>query len=427
VPTDNSNKPRGNVAPTVDDLVPVGAPRTDSTQLMDPLGASSPELIKTDPERQRVATTDQGLPPVPPTSTDLPPVEGPTGSLPQVPSASALPAADATASSLPPVEVETATTAPRLGRAPAATREPTPRFELTPTRVALAGLGVSLLGVMIWLLWPALTRPPKPQPVEWVDGPPVPAVAAPVKPSVAPPSKVPTAATPAPSANELRLDTKTDIIDPRALHAPDLSLEPTHKYRLSLKVDDPKAGVVLARLEEKAGWGVLHVMATHHALQFGGVRTLRLHCEPGTDVKADTTMVLELEDLARKSQRKTLSLSPAKDCYDFETARLLDLEPGQSRRVQLRSEQTAVLGEQTKLRVAYRIPISTEPPAWRFGVLEPGDDVLVQGPGARFAVIDPWVGDNQGSVVLQLLPGDTDRRGLVKPESDATKFVPNRP
>jgi hypothetical protein len=255
----------------------------------------------------------------------------------------------------------------------------------------------------------------------------VPSATAPVKPSTPSPSKPPPAVAPAPAANELRLDAKTDVIDPRALHAPDLALEPTHKYRLSLKADDPKAGVVLARLEEKTGWGVLHVMATHHALQFGGVRTLRLHCEPGTDVKADTAMVLELEDLARKSQRKTLSISPSKECYDFETARLLDLEPGQSRRVQLRSEQTAVLGEQTKLRVAYRIPLATEPPSWRFGVLEPGDDVLVPGPGARFAVIDAWVGDNQGSVVLQVLPGDTDRRGLVKPESNTTKFVPNRP
>jgi hypothetical protein len=285
---------------------------------------------------------------------------------------------------------------------------------------------VSLLGVLVWLVWPALTRPAKPQAVEWVDGPPVAAATTPPKPAAAP-TKPAVAPTPAASADQLRLDAKVHVIDPRALHADDLPLEPTHKYRLSLKAEDPKAGVVLARMEEKAGWGVLHLMASHHALQFGGVRTLRLHCEPGSDVKADTTLVLELEDLARKSQRKTLTISPATQCYDFETAKALDLEPGQSRRVQLRSEQTAVLGEQTKLRIAYRIPISTEPPAWRFGVLAPGDDVLVQGPGARFALLDPWVGDNQGTIVLQLMPGDTDRRGLVKPDSDPTKFVPNRP
>jgi hypothetical protein len=108
-------------------------------------------------------------------------------------------------------------------------------------------------------------------------------------------------------------------------------------------------------------------------------------------------------------------------------ARLVDLEPGQSRRVLLTSEQTARLGDQVPLKVAYRLPVPGEGPRWRFGVLNPGDDVLVEGPGSRFAILDPYLGDNEGEVFLQLLPGDTDSRGLVKQEAAGTKFVPNRP
>jgi hypothetical protein len=237
----------------------------------------------------------------------------------------------------------------------------------------------------------------------------------------------PPGAPPKSAADELRLDAKVHVIDPRALHPPDVPLEPTHKYRLTLKTDDPKAGVVLVRLEEADGWGVLHAMATHHALVFGGARALRLHCEPGSLVKADTTLLLELQDLARKKQRQTLRIAPATQCYDFEVGRTLEVDPGVSKRVQLRSEQNAVLGEQVPLRVAYRLPLPGEPQAWRFGVLEPGDDVLVDGPGARFAILAPWLGDNQGEVVLQVLPADTDRRGPHRPSGAEQKSVPSGP
>lgn len=430
--TDKQPALKGNLDRTLNDLAPVKEARTDATQVMDPV--SAPEPIEAPTDSTPVAATTTGLPPVPPTSTDLPwvststdlpPVAGTETSLPDVPPA------QSTVASLPPVPSSdalppaTEVTAPRLARAPAAKSEPAPRFEVTPGRVALAGLGVSVLGLLLWLIWPLLTRPAKPQPIEWIDAAPAPVAVAAPKP--APPPVAPPVAPPKPAADELRLDAKVHVIDPRALHAPDVSLEPTHKYRLTLKTDEPKAGIVLARLEEAEGWGVLHAMATHHALQFGGARTLRLHCEPGSLVKADTTMTLELEDLARKKQRQTLGISPATQCYDFEVGRRLEVDPGASKRVQLRSEQKAVLGEQVPLRVAYRIPVPGDPQAWRFGVLEPGDDVLVEGPGARFAILDPWLGDNEGEVVLQVLPGDTDSRGLVRPDGADTKFVPSRP
>lgn len=246
-------------------------------------------------------------------------------------------------------------------------------------------------------------------------------------PRVAQPPPAPAPPPPTPKADELALDTKVHVLDPLALHAADVPLEPTHKYKLTLKTDTRKAGTVFARLEEKDGWGVLHAMATHHALQFGGARALRLHCEPGSEAKADTRIELELEDLARKAKRTTVAIAPATECYDFEVGRLLDLPPGESRRVLLRSEQDAVVGDKTPLRVAWKWLVSADPPTWRFGVLSPGDDVRIDGPGARFALVDPWTGDNQGQVVLQLLPGDTDSRGLVKPRADDTKFVPARP
>jgi len=415
---DDSSKPKGNVAPTLNDLAPV--PRTDATQVMDPLEG--------DTDSRPAVPTDRGLPPVPAPSTDLPPVDATATSLPEVPSASNPVPIEATATSLPEVPEANAVTAPRLKTAkpPAPPSSPELPFELTPLRVALAGGGLALLGLLVWLVWPLLTRPAKPQPVEWQDAP-LPVATSPSKSAKPAPVKPPPAAPPPPANDQLSLDAKTHVIDPRALHAPDVALEPTHKYRLSLKVDDPKAGLVLARLEEKSGWGVLHAMATHHALQFGGVKTLRLHCEPGSEVKTDTSIALELEDLARKGKKQTLSVSPATQCYDFETARALELMPGESRRVQLGSDQAVKLGEQIPLRVAYRLQVPGDPTAWRFGVLEPGDDVLVTGPGARFAILDPWLGDNEGAVVLQVLPGDTDRRGLVKPDGDGTKFVPNRP
>lgn len=420
--TDKQPALKGNLDRTLNDLAPVKPARTDATQVMDPVSPAV-EPVEGPTDASPIPATSTDLPWVS-TSTDLPPVPSTETSLPNVPPA------ESTVASLPPVPSSdalppaTEVTAPRLARAPAAKSEPKPRFEVTPGLVALAGLGVSVLGVILWLVWPILTRPAKPQPVEWVDATPVQPVPAP-KPAPRPaPQPV---APPRPAADELHLDAKVHVIDPRALHAPDVSLEPTHKYRLTLKTDDPKAGIVLARLEEADGWGVLHEMATHHALQFGGARALRLHCEPGSLVKADTTITLELEDLARKKQRQTLGISPATQCYDFEVGRALELDPGVSKRVQLRSEQKAVLGEQVPLRVAYRLPLPGDPQAWRFGVLEPGDDVLVEGPGARFAILDPWLGDNEGEVVLQVLPGDTDSRGLVRPDGADTKFVPNRP
>ena len=63
--------------------------------------------------------------------------------------------------------------------------------------------------------------------------------------------------------------------------------------------------------------------------------------------------------------------------------------------------------------------------AWRTGVLSPGQGVLVEGRLARFAILDPYAGDNEGELSLELLAGDTESSGLVTPTAaPGAEFVP---
>jgi hypothetical protein len=166
--TDKRPALHGNLDRTLKDLAPVKPARADATQVMAPLPLGT-EPTDGPTDTSLVAPTSTDLPGVS-TSTDLPPAPGTAGSLPEVPPA------ERTVASLPPVPSSdalppaTEVTAPRLPRARTARSAPSPRFEVTPGLVALASLGVSVLGVLLWLVWPTLTRPAKPPPVEWVSG-----------------------------------------------------------------------------------------------------------------------------------------------------------------------------------------------------------------------------------------------------------------
>lgn len=289
-----------------------------------------------------------------------------------------------------------------------------PRFEVTPARVAIGAGVFAVLAVVGWLVVPALTQsktsepePAGPTPAEPIvlKEPPRKAAPPPVAPKDAPtePQK--------PATPTLTLDTHVNVIDPYGTWAPDIALDASHKYALTLHKYDPRFGTVLARLNEKAGWGVMNLMAEHHSLRFGGASALRLHCEPGSRYADNAAIPLDLEDLARR-KKTTVSVTVSKDCFDFSNARKLELGE-QKYRVRLPADQTAKLGEKIALRVAWRVQTAADPVAWRGGILEAGHDVLVEGVFAQFAILDPYAADNEGEVKLELLPPDTRSSGLV--------------
>ena len=279
-----------------------------------------------------------------------------------------------------------------------------------PRVAGLAG-GICLLFILTWVFWPS--NKPKPRPViaepiaveEPVIAAPRPRPIAPVAPVVAAPRK-PT----------FKLDSKTNVIDPFAAHLEDLELDPAHKYRLRIERDDARLGTALARLDEKAGWGVMRKMASHAVLQFGGAKALRLHCEPGNRFLDGHTLPLELVDLATRKKRAVL-VNPARHCWDFEVARVMELGEGMKKRVRVPTDSKVLLGEKVTLRVAYILESLGEKKEWRTGVLSPGESVLAEGRIARFAVLDSYAGDNEGSVDLEILSGDTENSGLVTPST----------
>ena len=77
------------------------------------------------------------------------------------------------------------------------------------------------------------------------------------------------------------------------------------------------------------------------------------------------------------------------------------------------------------LRIAYILESLSEQKQWRTGILNPGESVLAEGRSVRFAIFDPYAGDNEGTVDLELLSGDTANSGLVTPSSaSGAQFVP---
>jgi hypothetical protein len=404
----SDSKP-GNTEQTVMGLPEV---RNDSTQVLD-------QPVDTAPSLQSVSTAPQLAPVEPPvTAPSLPPVVTPPQPPKRTKTAGAIPQAEAprrasrVATRIPVGEETVKTTEPLK---PVAAKEP---FEWTMPRVAGLAGAVGLLVILTWVFWPS-SKPARPKtaapaPVAVAPAP------VPARPKPAPVAEKPIAPPEKPS---LKLDAKQHVIDPYAAHATDLPLVPSHKYRLRLGKEDPKLGVVLARLEEKEGWGVMRKMATHALLQFGGARTLRLHCEPGTHFTDGQTVPLELVDLANK-QSVDLQVNPAKDCWDFEVARRLDLGEGVKKRVRVPTDAKLDLGPAVPLRVAYVLESLGETTEWRTGVLEPGESVLAEGRSARFAILDPYAADNEGTLPLELLEGDTENAGLVTPSVSGAQFVP---
>ena len=294
-------------------------------------------------------------------------------------------------------------------------------FEWTMPKVAGLSGAVGLLFILVWVFWPSGEKRVRP-----VVASPEPVVAAPVV--VAPKPKPVQLAAPvvvAPSKPVFKLDVRANVIDPFGVHLPDVELDPAHKYRLRIERDDSKMGTALARLDEKAGWGMMRKMASHAVLQFGGAKALRMHCEPGSTFQEGQTFPLELVDLATK-RKSTLALNPAVHCWDFEVARVMELGEGVKKRVRVPTDAKLELGEKVPLRVAYVLEALGEKKTWRTGVLSPGESVLAEGRLARFAILDPYAGDNEGALSLELLAGDTESSGLVTPTAaPGAEFVPS--
>ncbi len=294
-------------------------------------------------------------------------------------------------------------------------------FEWTMPKVAGLSGAVGLLFILVWVFWPSGAKPVRP-----VVANPTPEVASPALALAVKPRPV-VAVAPvvvAPSKPVFKLDVRANVIDPFGVHLPDLELDPAHKYRLRLERDDSKLGTALARLDEKEGWGMMRKMASHAVLQFGGAKALRLHCEPGSTFQEGQAFPLELTDLATR-KKVTLPLNPAAHCWDFEVARVMELGEGVKKRVRVPTNAKLELGEKVQLRVAWVIEALGEKKSWRTGILNPGESVLAEGRLARFAILDPYAGDNEGELALELLAGDTESSGLVTPTAaPGAEFVP---
>jgi hypothetical protein len=166
-------------------------------------------------------------------------------------------------------------------------------------------------------------------------------------------------------------------------------------------------------------------MASHAALQFGGAKALRMHCEPGKQFSEGQLFPLELTDLATK-RSVPIKLDPARHCWNFEVMRLMELGEGVKKRVRVPTDSTVKLGERVSLKVVYVLETLGEKKEWRTGTLAPGESVLAEGRSIRFGILDPYAADNEGSVELELLSGDTESSGLVTPTTETgVKFVPS--
>jgi hypothetical protein len=288
-------------------------------------------------------------------------------------------------------------------------------------RVAGVAGAASVFFIVLWVAWPSGSKP-RPKPVveaaEDLSAP------RPLAPKPTPKPLVKPAPEVRPDRPVFSLDSKKYVVDPYGVHLEDQPLDPAHKYRLRIERDDPRLGTALARLDEKGGWGVVRKMAAHAALQFGGVKTLRMHCEPGSRFSDGQLFPLELTDLATK-RSVPVKLNPRLHCWDFETMRVMELGEGVKKRIRVPTDSTAKLGEQVPLKVAWVLEALGEKLEWKTGVLGPGESLLAEGRMVRFALLDPYAADNEGSVELELLSGDTESSGLVTPSTaSGAQFVP---
>jgi hypothetical protein len=403
----SNEKKAGNTEATMLGLPEVPA-NTNSTQEMD-----QPVAAPTHPGLEQV--TAPSLAPVRTNLEETMPPRRLTGA--GIPQAQPAPRKSRVMATQPIVEP---TTDPTAARAAEQTQVTPPKsIEWTMPRVAGLSAGVAIVFVLTWVFWPSGHKAPRPSKPTIEDTEPV--AEAPVPKKAAPVAAVPVEA---PKKPAFALDSKQNVIDPYAKHLDDLDLDPAHKYQLRIASDDSRLGTALARLDERAGWGVMRKMASHAALQFGGAKALRMHCEPGSHFTEGQVFPLELTDLATRKSIK-VPLNPAIHCWDFEVTRAMDLGEGVKRRIRVPTDSKVKLGENVPLRIAYILEALGEQKQWRTGILSPGESVLAEGRSVRFAILDPYAGDNEGTVDLELLSGDTASSGLVTPSSaSGAQFVP---
>lgn len=408
-----TDKKPGSTEATVMGLPEV---RQDATQVIDSPIQSQPALdpANTVPGLDPISTAPSLAPVVTPPP---PPPRSKTGSaIPRTKTAGAVPRAEAPRRHSRIAHATPQDSVPTTDPLPAVTRDP---FEWTMPRVAGLAGAVGLAFILLWVFWPSkkpaqpLAQDPEPLALE------APVVAP--RPQPIAPVAAPLAV--APEKPTLKLDAKKHVIDPFGAHLPDLELDPAHKYRLRIERDDGHLGTALARLDEKNGWGVMRKMASHAVLQFGGAKALRVHCQPGTHFHDGQTLPLELHDLATK-KKIAVSVNPALHCWDFEVTRMMELGEGVKQRVRVPTDATVTLGGKVPLRVAYVLESLGEKKQWRTGVLSPGESVLAEGRIARFAILDSYAGDNEGTLALEILSGDTENSGLVTPSASGAQFVP---
>lgn len=311
-----------------------------------------------------------------------------------------------------------------IRRAPAASSATEEKEPPSMQKVAAIAGGVALLFVLTWLFWPSGAAKPRPAPrVEE----PTPVVEAPPQPKPTPKPVV--AAEPAKPKNPnpvFALDSTQHIVDPYGAHLEDQPLDPSHKYRLAIARDDSRLGTAMARFDEKKGWGAIRKMASHAAIEFGGAKALRLHCQPGTAFSEGQTFPIELSDQATR-KKVSLPLDPAKHCWDFEVMREFPLGEGVKKRIRVPTDFTVKLGDNVPVKVVYVLELLGEKKEWRTGALLPGESVLAEGRSIRFGLLDPYAGDNSGSLELEVLSGDTQSSGLVTPTTETgVQFVPNK-
>jgi hypothetical protein len=103
----------------------------------------------------------------------------------------------------------------------------------------------------------------------------------------------------------------------------------------------------------------------------------------------------------------------------------MDLGEGIKHRIRVPTDSKVKVGDKVPLRVAYILEALGEKKEWCIGVLQPGESLLAEGRSVRFALLDPYAGDNEGMLDLELLSGDTVGAGLVTPSSaSGAQFVP---
>jgi hypothetical protein len=289
----------------------------------------------------------------------------------------------ATVVQMPAVTVTTEIRRPALPLVPLAVKKPVDEDRLL-VRIAVGAVSLACFIFIAALLWPE----PAPAPVGHL--PPRLSLPPPAPPKTQPVASVPKA------PDEWTLDPRRHRVDTLAVHAPDITTHPRHRYLLSAE-KLPKGAVVSARLDDvREGQGALYGLAPGRVLSVHGVKAIRLHCEPPEAFTAQTTLDVQLVDTATHETR-LVTLRPDRDCLDLSAARSVRLTepvrvglPGDSRR---------------PVRMVYwwRGPDGSS----RAGMLVPGQGVRVEPGVVQLAVVSHSVSDTE-PIPFQVGPPDVE-------------------